>query len=265
MRFVEADSPLVPGGRARIRVREWGSGPPLVILHSGWGWEAYPFDRQVASLAGRYRVIAADRTGYGGSPPLAALDDGFHRRFARECLSVMDALGVERAPLWGHSDGAVVAAWTALEAPGRVTGLVLEACHFWRAKIASLPFFETAANRPEDFGPEVVERLVRDHGDPRWRDIVSAGARAWLRIIHRGQREGGDVYDGRLGEVPAPILFLHGTRDPRSEPGEIEAACAASRAGRIAWLESGHAPHASPRAADDATRIAAEFLDALPA
>ena len=209
-------------------------------------------------------AMFADRTGYGESPPLPALEDGFHLQYARECLAVMDALGIERAPLWGHSDGAVVAAWTALEAPGRVSGLVLEACHFWRAKVGSLPFFETAASRPEDFGPEVVERLQRDHGDPRWRAIISEGARAWLRIIRRGQAEGGDVYDGRLGEVACPVLFLHGTRDPRSEPGEVEAARAAVRDGRIAWVEAGHAPHASPRAADDATRAAAEFLAALP-
>jgi 3-oxoadipate enol-lactonase len=264
MAQVEIASPVLPGRRVRIHVREAGHGPPLVILHSGWGWEAYPFDRQVEALSTEFRIVAPDRTGYGGSPPVAALSDRFHEAYARECLAVMDALGLDRAALWGHSDGAVVAAWVALVAPGRVRGLVLEAAHFFRAKVASLPFFETAAERPEDFGPEVVERLRRDHGDPRWRELISEGARAWLRIIHRGQREGGDVYDGRLGEVACPVLLLHGTRDPRTQSGEIEAARAALPDARIAWVDSGHAPHASPRAADESTRLAAEFLRALP-
>jgi pimeloyl-ACP methyl ester carboxylesterase len=262
--FVEVETPLLPGSRSRIHVRDVGAGPPLVVLHSGWGWEAYPFDAQLTALAGEFRVVAPDRAGYGASPHLPAIPDGYHQLFARECLEVLDALGIDRAALWGHSDGAVVAAWMALEAPERIRGVVLEAFHFWRAKSASLPFFETAAERPDDFGAQVVEPLRRDHGEPRWREIISEGARAWLRIISRGQREGGDVYDGRLGEVTCPVLLLHGVRDPRTEPGEIEAARDAMPDARIAWVESGHAPHTSQSAGAEATRVAAEFLRVLP-
>lgn len=264
MPFVEVDSPLLPGGSARIHVREAGAGPAVVLLHSGWGWESYPFDHQVRGLAPEFRVVAPDRVGYGRSPPLAAIPDGYHRGYARECLRVMDALDVPRAALWGHSDGAVVAAWMAIEAPDRVRGLVLEAFHYFRAKSGSRPFFETAANRPDEFGEPIVTALRRDHGDDRWSEIISEGARAWLRIIGRGEREGGDVYDGRLGEVRCPVLLLHGTRDPRSEPGEIEAARDALPDARIAWVDASHAPHSSTRAAALATRLATEFLRVLP-
>jgi pimeloyl-ACP methyl ester carboxylesterase len=262
--FVEIDSPLLPGEASRIHVREAGQGPAVVLLHSGWGWESYPFDLQLQELAPGFRVVAPDRAGYGRSPRLAAIPDGYHRGYAQECLRVMDALGVERAALWGHSDGAVVAAWLAILAPGRVRGLVLEAFHFFRAKSGSRPFFETAANRPGEFGDPIVATLRRDHGDPRWSEIISEGARAWLRIIGRGEREGGDVYDGRLGEVRCPVLLLHGVRDPRSEPGEIEAARAVMPDARIAWVDASHAPHSSTRSAAEATRLATEFLRALP-
>jgi pimeloyl-ACP methyl ester carboxylesterase len=264
MPFVEVESPLLPGRPARIHVREAGAGPALAILHSGWGWEAYPFDEQVRALSGEFHVLAPDRTGYGASPALPTIPDGYHAGFARECLAVLDARGVGRAAVWGHSDGAVVAAWMAILAPGRIRGAILEATHFFRAKTRSRPFFETASSRPEDFGPEVAEALRRDHGSPRWREIVAEGARAWLRIIGRGEAEGGDVYDGRLGEVRCPVLLLHGEHDPRTEPGEVEAARAALRDARIAWLPSGHAPHSSRRSGAEATRVAAEFLRVLP-
>ncbi|MEI7705248.1 MAG: alpha/beta hydrolase [Deltaproteobacteria bacterium] len=264
MPFVEVESPLLPGKPSPIHVRESGQGDPLVVLHSGWGWEAYPFDRQLAALGDEFRIVAPDRVGYGRSPALGTLRDGYHQEYAQETLAVMDALGIERAALWGHSDGAVIAAWMAVLAPQRVRGVVLEAVHFFRAKVASIDFFRTADRNPETFGPQVVDALRRDHGDPRWREIVGEGARAWLRIIERGQAEGGDVYDGRLGEIACPVLFLHGTRDPRTEPGEIEAARTVLRDGRIAWIDASHSPHSSPRAADEATRLAARFLRTLP-
>ena len=264
MPFVEIETPLDPGRRRRVAYRERGAGPPLAVLHSGWGWEAYPFDAQLEALAGRWRVIAPDRTGYGGSGALALLPDGYHRLYAQETLAVLDALGAGRAALWGHSDGAVVAAWAALLAPGRVRGAVLEAFHFRRAKAGSTGFFETAASAPERFGDGVVEALRRDHGEPRWREIVGAGARAWLRIIEAGRREGGDLFGGRLGGAGVPFLLLHGDRDPRTEPGEIEEALAAIPSARLARLDSGHAPHSSPRAAAEATRLASAFLDGLP-
>ncbi len=254
-------SPLAPGSPARVHVREAGAGAPLVLLHGGWGWEAYPWD--VAALAARHRVLAPDRTGYGRSGRLAALPDGFHRLMAEETLRVLDALGVARAALWGHSDGAVVAAWTALLAPERVSALVLEAFHVFPAKPSSIEFFRNAVEAPEAFGPAVVEALRRDHGDG-WRDVVGAGGRAWLRLIEEGLRGRPDLYDGRLGEVRAPALVVHGRKDPRMEPGEIEAGVRAIPGARLLVLDAGHCPHASARAGAECTRAALEFLASAP-
>ncbi|HVP66401.1 MAG TPA: alpha/beta hydrolase [Anaeromyxobacteraceae bacterium] len=264
MPFADVETPLRPGVTTRLHYRERGSGPALVLLHSGWGYEAYPFTHQLDALSARYRIVVPDRTGYGASEPLDELPEGYHRLYALETLRLLDRLGIGPAVLWGHSDGAVVAAWTAIEAPVRVRGLVLEAFHFWRGKVASIPFFETGANRPEEFGEAKVAALRLDHGEGRWRGIVGAGARAWLRIIARGRREGGDLYDARLGEVRCPALLLHGSHDPRSEPGEIEAARAALPDATLEFLDTGHAPHSSARMGGEATRIAERFLARLP-
>jgi len=253
-------SPLAPGSPARVHLREAGAGAPLALLHGGWGWEAYPWD--VAALAARHRVIAPDRTGYGGSGRLRELPDGFHRRMAEETLRVLDALGVARAALWGHSDGAVVAAWTALLAPARVSALVLEAFHVFAAKPSSLSFFRTGVERPEAFGPAVVEALRRDHG-AAWQEVVGAGGRAWLRIIEAGLSGVPDLYDCRLGEIRAPALVVNGKNDPRMEPGEIEAGARAIPGARLLVLEAGHCPHASARAGAECTRAVLEFLESV--
>ncbi|GEJ58155.1 alpha/beta fold hydrolase [Anaeromyxobacter diazotrophicus] len=255
-----ARSPVHPqGGPVRLRYRAAGEGPPVLLLHGGWGEAAYPWDAAVAALAPAHRAIALDRSGYGGSEGGGELPDGFHRAMAEETLAALDALGVDEVALWGHSDGAVVAAWTALLAPRRVRALVLEAVHLFAAKRGSLPFFRDAVEAPERFGPEVAAALERDHG-ARWREVLARGGRAWLRLIERGLAEGGDVYGGRLSELAAPTLLLHGRHDPRTEPGELAAVQRALPAARLALVEAGHSPHTSARAGAESVAAAARFL-----
>ncbi|HUL58904.1 MAG TPA: alpha/beta fold hydrolase [Anaeromyxobacteraceae bacterium] len=254
-------SPLAPeAGPALVHVRERGAGPAVVLLHGGWGYEAYPFDRAIEALAPRHRVLAPDRTGYGASGRLPALPRGFHVLMARETVAVLDALGLESAALWGHSDGAVVAAWTAILFPARVRALVLEALHFFAHKPASVEFFRTAVEAPERFGEAVVAAVSRDHG-PAWREVLAAGGRAWLEIIAEGAGGRADLFDGRLPEVRTPALLLHGRRDPRTEPGEIEAAARALPGARVEWLEAAHSPHTSATAGARCLELAAAFLD----
>ena len=110
---------------------------------------------------------------------------------AEETLLVMDALGIGQAALWGHSDGAVMAAWVGFLAPTRVRALVLEAlqrdrgqgCARWRLRsgrsrprrwrcstpaTARTPGKEVAA-RPRASPPD-FSRPTPAGGPPRVRD-----------------------------------------------------------------------------------------------
>lgn len=252
-------SPLAGDGRpCRVHYRERGAGPAVLLLHGGWGYQAYPWDEQLAALACRFRAVAPDRVGYGASGRVPALSDDFHQRMAAETLLLMDELGIAEAALWGHSDGSVVAAWCALLAPHRIRGLVLEAFHFLCHKAGSVDFFHAGAEAPERFGEAAVRALREDHGES-WREVVGMGARAWLRIIEEGRLGRRDLYQGRLGQVRAPTLLLQGSRDPRTEPGEIEAALEALPGSRLLLVDAGHSPHTS-RSAGPSTEGAVEFL-----
>ena len=262
-------SPLLPGvSPVGIRYRAAGSGPPVVMLHSGWGHEIYPFDRQLPELTPGHRVLMPDRTGYGRSEPLDFFPTDFHQRAADETLAFLDALGVERAAVWGHSDGAVIAFRLGLIAPGRVTAIVAEASHFFKKKPRSRSFFETMRHTPERFGDRVVDALRRDHGE-RWRAVVAADGDAWLRIADDAA-EDADLYDGLLPQLEVPVLLVHGARDPRTEPGEIDALCAAldrrsdevRARSRVLLLPDGsHSPHSERATAAVVTSAAREFLN----
>jgi 3-oxoadipate enol-lactonase len=259
-------SPLAPDrSPVRIHYREAGSGPPVLFLHGGWGYGFYPFDRQAAALEARHRVLIPDRTGYGGSGTLDVQRPDFHRRAARETLATIDALGFDRAALWGHSDGAIIALWLAVLAPGRATAIVAEATHYFRRKPRSRRFFEAMRDAPAQLGERVVAALEREHGS-RWQSLVQLNGDAWLRLADEASSDDANLYDGRLAETTAPVLVVHGRRDPRTEPGELDAMTAAleRRHGltKLLLLDDGaHSPHSESATADCVTREATAFLD----
>jgi pimeloyl-ACP methyl ester carboxylesterase len=247
-------------GPARIYYRDAGAGLPLLFLHGGWGYEVYPFDRAIAALNGQFRILIPDRSGYGKSTPIAKLPLDFHRRAARETARFLDALNIERAVLWGHSDGAVIAALLALDEPSRFPGVIFEAFHYTKAKTGSVDFFRAMISEPDRVGARASSALERDHGEG-WRKVLQRNAAVWLDIVQSGQ---GDLYDGRLSELQVPALFIHGGRDPRTEPGDLEAIRRQLPQAEIRIIENaGHSPHSEPESAGECVRIAAEFLDRI--
>lgn len=207
-----AHSPMA-GGPVHVAYRDVGSGPPLVYLHGGWGYAFYPVHRPPG-----VRLVAPERTGYGRSTRLAALPPRFHAAAAVEHERFLDALGIEKCVLWGHSDGAVIAARMAIENPARYAGVILEALHLDRVKIHSREFFTMMAENPDGFGERVTSKLAADHGES-WREVLRAGGRAWLDIAATPDD---DFFDGRLDELSVPVMVLHGADDPRTEPGELQ-------------------------------------------
>jgi pimeloyl-ACP methyl ester carboxylesterase len=256
-------SPSLPGiSPVEIYYRDEGEGPPLVLLHGGWGYGLNPFNRQIEDLRQDFRVICPDRSGYGSSTKLVnGFPTDFHYRAATETLSLLDALGIERAFLWGHSDGAVIAAIIGFSAAERVRGLILEAFHYFRTKLSSREFFETLAHEPEALGAELCGRFALEFGENNWRELITSHARVWLDIALQSSGADDDLYGGRLGEVLAPTLFIHGRFDPRTEPGELEAVAAQLPQAEIQILDSaGHSPHSEAASAERATQLAKEFL-----
>jgi valacyclovir hydrolase len=288
--FLEvASSALAPGiSPVRVHYRDAGSGSPLVILHGGWGYEIYPFDRQIDALAATHRCIAPDRTGYGQSGRLAYQETDFHRRAADETFAAIEALALEAPVVWGHSDGAVIALRMALARPDRLRGVIVEATHFFRRKPGSRAFFETMMRDPDGLGERVTGVLAREHGEG-WRDLIRTNGDAWLRIAADASAPTPDLYDGRLGELRVPTLVIHGAKDPRTEPGELEALRnAIGRTDRSAMMravdasgveaglcvgparfevlpDGGHSPHSERATSDEVTRLAAAFMSSLPA
>jgi pimeloyl-ACP methyl ester carboxylesterase len=243
-----------------LHYRDVGTGePPIVVLHGGWGYAFYPFDAAIAGIARRF--VIPDRSGYGKSPPRDSLPPRFHELYADETVAVLDALAIERCVLWGHSDGAVIAAIAAIREPRRYAGVVLEAIHIDREKPRSRTFFEMMAHDPDRFGPSVTRKFAAEHGD-NWRAIIRADGEAWLHIAAHPDD---DLYANRLHELRVPTLVLHGADDPRTEPGELDRLRREVPHAEIHMIEgAGHSPHSERASAQTCTSIVARWLSVLP-
>jgi pimeloyl-ACP methyl ester carboxylesterase len=256
-------SPHAPGASPiTIHYRESGRGNPLVILHGGWGYGIYPFDRQIAEFESQFHILIPDRSSYGHSTRVGGeMPLDFHRRAAQETFAFLDALSIERAILWGHSDGSVIAAMMGLIAPERCAGVILEAFHFLRRKPGSRSFFERFAAHPEELGDETRKLLAEDHGETNWPTVLRRNCGAWFRIADSVRCPDEDLYDGRLGELRVPTLFLHGSLDPRTEPGEMDSVQQALPCATMRFIATGrHSPHSEEDAWKECNVIAGQFF-----
>ncbi|WP_458098178.1 alpha/beta fold hydrolase [Roseomonas sp. WA12] len=100
-----------------------GSGAP-VLLGPSFLWDTAMWAPQIEALAGRYRVIVPDLWGHGTSGALPT-GTATMRDLARQYLTLLDRLNVDRCTIIGLSVGGMWGTELALMAPERVAGLVL--------------------------------------------------------------------------------------------------------------------------------------------
>ena len=115
---------VVVGG-LRLSFLEWGiAGRPVLCFLHGGSAHAHWFDFVTPAFTERFHVIALDQRGHGESewaePPAYATEN-----FAADLLGFIDALGLSRVALIGHSMGGHNAMSFAAWHPDRVSALVI--------------------------------------------------------------------------------------------------------------------------------------------
>jgi pimeloyl-ACP methyl ester carboxylesterase len=108
-------------GECRIAVREYGSGPPLVLVH-GLMTAGYSFRYLLELLGSRYRLVIPDLpgAGYSDHPDVFLGPDVL----ARSLIAVVDALGIRGAPVIGNSMGGYLCMRAAQIDPAAIGRLV---------------------------------------------------------------------------------------------------------------------------------------------
>jgi pimeloyl-ACP methyl ester carboxylesterase len=201
---------MIAAGGHQVHVLEVGRGEPPVVLVHGFASSTFDWEEAVLpTLARSHRVVAFDLLGMGFSERVEGLPYGFDV-WSRQVLDVLDALGIPRATLVGHSMGGAVASIVAGEHPDRVERLVLVA-PLVPLEQSERAWFFTVAEIPGagELMLGMTDRLPRL---PGFSDDYLARARTAFR--RRGTRHGLLRYLRHGRDVPRLIAAYRGIRAP---------------------------------------------------
>ena len=197
-----------------IHYQDTGGDGPVVVLGHGFLMDLEMFAPQVEALRGAYRVITWDERGFGGTK---APGEFSYWDSARDVLGLMDHLGIASAIVGGMSQGGFLSLRVALTAPDRVRGLIL---------IDTQAGTEDA-DKVEGYGQLHAAWVA--HGSAAVQDVIAGiilGAGQWQSWFDKWAvlpaeqftlafncLMNRDDVTGRLGEITAPALIIHGDAD----------------------------------------------------
>ena len=160
--MTKASTVAVEGG-LRLSYAEQGdrTGPVLVLLPGPTdSWRSY--EPVLERLPTSIRAIAVSQRGHGDSDKPTS---GYRvEDLAADVVPLLDALGIERAVLAGHSGSCLVARRVAIDSPERVAGLVLEASPTTVRGVAGIEgFVESVVTGLKDpIDPDFARSLLVD-------------------------------------------------------------------------------------------------------
>jgi 3-oxoadipate enol-lactonase len=194
-----------------------GGGVPLVLCH-GFLMDSEMFAPQVKTLAHRHRVITWDQRGHGKTLPTG--EPFTYWDSADDMAALLDDLGIERAVVGGMSQGGFVGLRFALTYPQRTAGLVLIDTQAGREDPEKSLQYDlmhdvwVGSGANDQLIAMVAAIIIGDERPEstawmaRWKELDPST----LTFIYRTLMDRDDI-TGRLGEINAPSVVIHGTED----------------------------------------------------
>ena len=274
-----------PFGDIVIHAREYGSGPPLLLLH-GLMTTSYSWRYVVKRLGEHFRVIAPDMPGCGKST-LRATASYDLASLATWVSEFVDAAGIRGCAAIGNSLGGLVMMRAALDSPGVVSRLVNihspafpEGRYFVLQAALAIPGVRALlsrqirrdplrwAHKNVHYADETLKSLEEAHayGDPL---ATPEGAGSFIGYLAGALAPHGFArFVEELAETtfPVPLRLVYATTDPLVRPANGPRLAKLVKHAELVWLEgSSHFAHVdTPDALVDAVLPFLESAAAAP-
>lgn len=241
------DMPYATSGGTRIYWEESGSGEPLLLI-MGLGYSHEMWHRTRPVVSAHYRTVLFDNRGVGKSDvPSGAYSIA---QMAADAAAVLDAVGIEKAHIFGVSMGGMIAQEFALNYPNRINKLVLgcTACggrHSIPAAQEVIDVVMARARMTAEEGAEAMVPYIYDASTPRERvqEDLAIRRRTYPEAAgYMGQVQAIFAWESfdRLPEIQSPTLIIHGETDQLVPPENARILAQSIAGSRILIL-----PHAS--------------------
>ena len=193
---------------------------PLMFLH-GIGGAARAWRGQIAAFSERYRAVAWDMPGYGGSAPLESVSIA---TLADSLQDFLQQIGARRPILVGHSIGGMIVQQWLIKYPRTAAAVVLAQTspafgkaegdwqkQFIRARLGPLDRGETM----KSLAPALVKELVGDDPDAAGMELARDCMGSVPEASYRAMMLALLGFDQRkaLADIKIPTLVLSGSKD----------------------------------------------------
>ncbi|MDL9998715.1 alpha/beta hydrolase [Variovorax sp. J22P240] len=199
-----------------------------------------------------WNVLAVDLPGHCKSegPPPASVEEA-----AAFIVALLDAAGIAKAALVGHSFGSLIALETTTRSPERVTHLALVGTAY--PMTVSPALLDGALNDPQraitmvnNFSHSLLAPPPSSLGPGTW---LYGGSRALMRrvlasnpnanVFHIGFKACNDYANGEqaMASVQCPTLFLLGESDQMTPPRAARTLASKARDAKVVTVKAGHA------------------------
>lgn len=248
----------IPANGIELNVEVAGGGSPLLLLH-GFTGDTSTWAPFIDVWQG-YRLIMTDIVGHGRSDSPADPERYSMDYAVAGLVALLDALGVDRTAVLGYSMGGRLALHFALNAPSRVSSLILESAS---AGIESEAERQKRVESDNALADDIERDGIEAFAD-RWQEIplFASQSRLSAEVLDaqrqrrigqsptgqanslRGMSTGRQRYlQPRLGELSMPVLLLAGALDARYAAIAHEMGAVIKDARVEIIPDAGHAAH----------------------
>jgi Predicted hydrolases or acyltransferases (alpha/beta hydrolase superfamily) len=252
--------------RLTVRAVESGTGEPTLFLH-GFGLTTAHWAPLLARLPSLHS-IAIDMPGHGASDGVDYRGLNLRDWFKDMLTGCLDRLGLDSAHIVGHSQGAMIGMWLALDAPERVRSLIAigTPAVAFGARLGSLKFLARpvigplmlSMPKPASIYRSILERTMGRHALDLHPELVRTTYLATHRTDHgrtistylREMFIGADaeprryvLSDAELARIGQPVLVIWGQDDNDFQPiAEAKSRVSHMLNARFDVVPGGHEP-----------------------
>ena len=247
-------------GKSRLRIsreNNYAGRPVIIFLHESLGcielWKDFP--KKLGEVC-RCNILIYDRLGYGKSDPFSTLNRNkdYMETEADILHKILEICKIDKAILFGHSDGGTIALIAASKYPDKISGVITEGAHVF-VEEKTLEGIRKAFDSYYTTG--LKDKLIKYHGD-KTDAVFRAWTDTWLSVDFRNWN-----IETFLPGIKCPCLIIHGDNDMYGSNKQVESIIngVSGITEKLIIPGAGHSPHKESR--DLTLSRSKEFIETL--